>query len=521
MATGQQLAAELGTFGLVSYVLVYTPLKRRTTLNTLIGAVPGAVPPLIGWAAARGRLDTGGLALFLIVLLWQVPHFLAIAWIYRDEYARAGLRMLPVFDPDGDRTGRQMVRYTLVLVLASLLPFVLGMGGWISGLGTLFLGGVFLYPTVAFARNPTTHRARQVFHASLFYLPAVLSLLVLDTVLFTRPVSHEHLAAAGRRREQNLSTFSPVSPPAELIRTLSILIFAITGFIFVVVEGILIYSLIRFRRRGRAAAEGATEPPQVYGSKPIEIAWTAAPLLIVIIIVLVSARTLWDVTIDPPQPQAGDNSLFVTVVGRQWWWEYRYDQYNGQPLGFVTANELHIPVSEDGNPRPVFLTLKSADVYHSFWVPRLAGKTALIPGRTNSMWFQTSETGLFVGQCAEYCGTQHANMLLRSGRRHAGGISDLARQPKPEGRRRSGSGGPRRESHVSLLVVRQLPPGARHRGGRQLCPRPDPPDEPRHARLGYDLERSGGEESACLDRRSAGHQVRQARLLDAVVRLER
>jgi cytochrome c oxidase subunit II len=212
---------------------------------------------------------------------------------------------------------------------------------------------------------------------------------------------------------QNLSTFSPVSPPADLIRTLSILIFAITGFIFVIVEGILIYSMIRFRRRGASAAEGATEPPQVYGSKPIEIAWTAAPLLVVTIITLVSARTLWDVTIDPPKPQAGDATLFVTVVGRQWWWEYRYEQYDGRELGFITANELHMPASEDGKPRPVFLTLNSADVYHSFWVPRLAGKTALIPGRTNSMWFQTRETGLFVGQCAEYCGTQHANMLLR------------------------------------------------------------------------------------------------------------
>ncbi len=213
---------------------------------------------------------------------------------------------------------------------------------------------------------------------------------------------------------KDLSIFSPVSPPAESIRTLSILIFAITGFIFVVVEGVLIYSVVRFRRRGKSA-EGAAEPPQVYGSKPIEIAWTAAPLLIVAIIVLVSARTLWDVTIDPPQPQPGDGTLFVTVVGRQWWWEYRYEQYNGQPkpLAFITANELHIPASDDGKPRPVFLTLNSADVYHSFWVPRLAGKTALIPGQTNSMWFQTRDTGLFLGQCAEYCGTQHANMLLR------------------------------------------------------------------------------------------------------------
>ncbi len=209
--------------------------------------------------------------------------------------------------------------------------------------------------------------------------------------------------------QQDLSIFHPASPPAESIRELSILVFAITAIIFLIVEGVFCYCLVRFRR----GAPTRTEPAQLYGSRPIEIAWTAAPILIVTILVLVTTRTLWDVTIDAPQPHANDNTLFVTVVGRQWWWEYRYDYYNGRPLGFITANELHIPASEDGAPRPVFLTLKSADVYHSFWVPRLAGKTALIPGRTNSMWFQTQETGLFVGQCAEYCGTQHANMLLR------------------------------------------------------------------------------------------------------------
>src|SRR5437773_2290320 len=113
------------------------------------------------------------------------------------------------------------------------------------------------------------------------------------------------------------------------------------------------------------------------------------------------------------QPRQGDNTLFVTVVGRQWWWEYTYDHYNGRELGFTTANELHIPAGEEGVPRPVYLTLKSADVCHSFWVPRLAGKTDLIPGRVNSMWFRTDRAGLYLGQCAEYCGTQHANMLLR------------------------------------------------------------------------------------------------------------
>jgi cytochrome c oxidase subunit 2 len=209
---------------------------------------------------------------------------------------------------------------------------------------------------------------------------------------------------------QNLSIFDPVTPPAEAIRSLSFLVFAITGFIFVVVEGLLFYALFRFRRR---SASSSTEPAQVYGSQPIEIAWTAAPALIVFVIVLVTARTLWEVNIDPPKPHSGDNSLFVTVVGRQWWWEYRYDYYDGRPLGFTTANELHIPASEAGIERPVHLKLLSADVCHSFWVPRLHGKMDLIPGQTNTLSFRTDQVGLFVGQCAEYCGTQHANMLLR------------------------------------------------------------------------------------------------------------
>jgi cytochrome c oxidase subunit 2 len=230
------------------------------------------------------------------------------------------------------------------------------------------------------------------------------------------------LLAGAHPPVQNLSIFDPVSPPAESIRNLSVLVLAITAFIFIVVEGILIYSIVRFRRR---AAAGAAEPPQVYGSQPIEIAWTAAPALIVFVLVLVTARTLWEVNIPPPEPRAGDNTLFVTVVGRQWWWEYQYDHYNGKPiravgpdgketdLPVITANELHVPASEDGRSRPVYLTLKSADVCHSFGVPRLAGKTDLIPGRVNSMWFQTDQPGLYAGQCYEYCGMQHANMLLR------------------------------------------------------------------------------------------------------------
>src|SRR5262245_61435778 len=183
LALRQPLAAGLGAFALVSYVGLYTPLKRWTTLNTLVGAVPGAVPPLIGWVAARGRVDPAALSLFLIVFLWQVPHFLAIAWIYRDQYAHAGLHMLPVGDPRGARTRREMVRYTVVLVLASLLPAALGLGGWLSGVGALALGVGFLYRVLGFARTGTDQAARQVFRSSLVFLPALLLLFVLDALL--------------------------------------------------------------------------------------------------------------------------------------------------------------------------------------------------------------------------------------------------------------------------------------------------------------------------------------------------
>ena len=225
-----------------------------------------------------------------------------------------------------------------------------------------------------------------------------------------------------------MSIFNPASPPAESIRSLFILVLGVTGAIFLLVEGVLLYCLFRFRRH----APGAPEPPQVYGSLPIEIAWTAAPALIVFLLALILTRTEFEVRVDQNRPPAGSKPLYVTVIGHQWWWEYQYDKYDGKELGFITANELHVPVSETGVPRPVYLTLLSADVCHSYWVPRLAGKTDLIPGRTNHMWFQSAEPGLYLGQCAEYCGTQHAHMLLRV---NADSVSDfeswLENQKKP------------------------------------------------------------------------------------------
>ena len=217
------------------------------------------------------------------------------------------------------------------------------------------------------------------------------------------------LLASGANPAGGLSIFDPSSPAAHAIRSLFILVLAICGVLFIMVEGVLIYSIIRFRHRNPESAE----PPQVYGSMPIEIAWTAAPALTVFVLTLILTRTESLVRVDPQTPPAGSRPLYVTVIGRQWWWEYVYEKYDDQKLSFITANELHVPSSADGVPRPVYLTLKSADVCHSFWIPRLGGKTDLIPGRTNQMWFQTNQQGVFLGQCAEYCGTQHANMLLR------------------------------------------------------------------------------------------------------------
>lgn len=218
------------------------------------------------------------------------------------------------------------------------------------------------------------------------------------------------LLAATSAPTENLSIFSPSSPSAQSIVDLSILTFAIAALIFAIVEGILFYCVWRFRR-SKHDPEG--EPAQVYGSQPIEVAWTAAPAMIVFFLVLVTSRTLWEVKPKQPLARSGDNALFVTVIGHQWWWEYVYETYEGRKLNFVTANELHIPVSDAETTRKVYLSLVSADVCHSFWVPRLNGKMDLIPGHMNPLDLQTTEPGLYLGQCAEFCGEQHANMMLR------------------------------------------------------------------------------------------------------------
>jgi protoheme IX farnesyltransferase len=176
----QPLAVLVAAFTLLSYVFIYTPLKRHTTLNTLVGAVPGALPPVIGWTAVTGSFDREAIALFLVLFLWQVPHFLAIAWMYREDYGRAGLQMLPVVDAEGGITARQMLAYCLALVPVSLMPALFEQAGWLYAIGALLLGAGFVASTLRFWRERTTPAARKVLHASLVYLPTLLALLLVE-----------------------------------------------------------------------------------------------------------------------------------------------------------------------------------------------------------------------------------------------------------------------------------------------------------------------------------------------------
>jgi len=162
----------------VSYLFIYTPLKRVTWVNTLVGAIPGALPPLMGWTAARNELSGEGWALFAILAFWQIPHFMAIAWLYRDEYAKAGFVMLPNVDAGGGRTAQQAVSNTIALLLASLCPFAFGLNGKIYLVVALVLGAGYFWCAVRFARQLTAQRARQLFLASIIYLPLLIAALV-------------------------------------------------------------------------------------------------------------------------------------------------------------------------------------------------------------------------------------------------------------------------------------------------------------------------------------------------------
>ncbi len=178
------LPSLIAAFTVATYVLVYTPLKHVTSANTLVGAVPGALPPLIGWSAASGTIDARAWGIFLILFFWQLPHFLAIAWRWREDYERGGYRMLTVGDTEGVRTARQVVIQTLALVAVSLLPAVQGLAGGLYAAGAVLLGLGFLWFGIRFAVSRTEARARRLFVASIVYLPVLLAILVIGRTGF-------------------------------------------------------------------------------------------------------------------------------------------------------------------------------------------------------------------------------------------------------------------------------------------------------------------------------------------------
>jgi len=174
------LTALLGLTVITGYLFVYTPLKTRTSLSTALGAFPGAMPPLMGWTAARGEIDTAAWVLFAIVFLWQFPHFLSIAWMYREDYGRAGIRMLPVVEPDGRVTGQQIIAYSLMLVPVSLLPALLGISGKVYLAAAALLSLLFLASSVRAALSKSNKDARQLLLASVLYLPLLFGVMVLN-----------------------------------------------------------------------------------------------------------------------------------------------------------------------------------------------------------------------------------------------------------------------------------------------------------------------------------------------------
>ena len=202
-------------------------------------------------------------------------------------------------------------------------------------------------------------------------------------------------------RAANTSIFDPASGNADSIADIFYVVLGVTGAIFVVVFAAMIVFMIRYRMRPGASE---AEPPQIYGSWPIEVAWTVTPVLIIFVLFLIIFRSV----LEQRPGEAPEHAITVRVVGHQWWWDFQYPDH-----GVVTANELHLPLGPGEQAGSVFLDLESADVIHSFWVPRLTGKTDLVPNRVNHMWFEPQQVGTYLGQCAEYCGTQHAKMLLR------------------------------------------------------------------------------------------------------------
>jgi len=215
---------------------------------------------------------------------------------------------------------------------------------------------------------------------------------------------------SGARADEPLrpiaNMFDPLSKPAEMIHDASIITLIICAIIFLIVTGMLVYVTVKYRSRGEI--DERKEPPQIYGSSQIELAWTVIPIIITVVLILITTRTIGEIQ-DHPVPK---DAVHIRVIGHQWWWEIHYQKPGAKPDEWVTdftiANEIHVPVNKHTE-----ITLESADVLHSFWVAQLNGKTDLIPGLKNHTWIEPRATGVFFGNCAEYCGTQHANMQLK------------------------------------------------------------------------------------------------------------
>ena len=176
------LTAILGLMVIVGYVLLYTPLKTRTSASTAVGAIPGALPPLMGWTSASNKITLGAWILFAILFLWQFPHFLAIAWMYREQYAKAGILMLPVVEPEGKITAKQIVIFTILLLPVSLAPFFIGLAGWVYLIGASLLGIWFLSASIGAARAKTNEKARKLLLVSVIYLPLIFLLMVFNKI---------------------------------------------------------------------------------------------------------------------------------------------------------------------------------------------------------------------------------------------------------------------------------------------------------------------------------------------------
>jgi len=230
-------------------------------------------------------------------------------------------------------------------------------------------------------------------------LRSAVQTLLLTSLAFARGLQAQTLQTPVLHPSGNM--FRPLATPARLVSDLSELTVVICLSVFVIVSGLLAFTIIRF---GWREGDSRSEPPQVYGSNQVEIAWTVIPILIVFVLSMSTAR----VTAAVQNHTIPKDALYVTVIGHQWWWEFQYPDYK-----ITTANELHVPLSTMAQPKLTSLTLKSADVSHGFWVPQLAGKTDVIPNRTNTMWMDPEETGIYLGNCSEYCGTQHAKMEVR------------------------------------------------------------------------------------------------------------